>query len=76
VTFLEAEFSYAPPVGERELTALNNLHDVYGIRLMKFNQQTNTVKIEYDASRLIKSDIEFMLRNAGIRVQNPTRKAA
>ena len=76
MTFLEVIFAYQPPVGERELTALNNLRDVYGIRAMKFNQQTNSVTIEYDASRLMKSDIEFMLRNAGIRLRNPAQKAA
>jgi hypothetical protein len=29
----------------------------------------HTVTIEYDASRLTKSDIEFMLRNAGLRLE-------
>jgi hypothetical protein len=60
MTFLEAVFVYEPPVAERELTAVNSMSDVYGIRLMKFNQQMNTVIIEYDASRLTKRDLEFM----------------
>jgi hypothetical protein len=74
MTFLEAVFSYEPPVGERELTALNSVRDVYGIRLVRFNQERNAVTVEYDASRLTKSDIEFMLRNAGIRLQGPLRE--
>jgi hypothetical protein len=32
MTFLEAVFAYQPPVGERELGALNRVRDVYGIR--------------------------------------------
>jgi len=43
------------------------MHDVYGIRAVKFNQGMNSVTVEYDASRLTKGDIEFMLRNAAIR---------
>ena len=76
MTFLEVVFNYEPPVGERELAALNSVRDVYGIRLVSFNQERNAVTVEYDASRLTKSDIEFMLRNAGIRLQGPLSKAA
>jgi hypothetical protein len=76
MTFLEAVFNYEPPVGERELTALSNVRDVYGIRFVRFNQERNAVTVEYDASRLTKSDIEFMLRNAGIRLHTPLAKAA
>jgi hypothetical protein len=76
MTFLEAVFAYEPPIGERELTALNHVRDVYGIRLVKFNQGTNSVTIEYDASRLTKSDLEFMLRNAGIRLRHSLPQAA
>ena len=76
MTSLEAVFAYHPPVGERELSALNGVRDVYGVPLVKFNQGMNTVTVEYDASRLTRSDIEFMLRNAGIRLHNPVAKTA
>ena len=76
MTFLQAVFTYEPPVGERELIALNDVRDVYGIRLVRFNQTQNTVTVEYDASRLTKSDLEFMLRNAGIRLHINLPKAA
>ena len=76
MTFLEIVLPYEPPVGERQLSSVNSMHDVYGIRAVKFNQQVNTVAVEYDASRLTKGDIEFMLRNAGIRLRNPTARAA
>jgi len=76
MTFLEIVLSYEPPVGERELGSLNAMRDVYGIRAVKFNQRINTVAVEYDASRLTKGDIEFMLRNAGIRLRNPIARAA
>jgi hypothetical protein len=74
--FVEAVFSYEPPVGERELTALNGVREVYGVWLVKFNQDANSVTVQYDLSRLTESDIEFMLRNAGIRLQTPLAKVA
>jgi hypothetical protein len=40
------------------------MHDVYGIRAVKFNQGMNSVTVEYDASRLTKGDIEFMRETA------------
>ena len=76
MTFLEAVFAYQPPIGEREITSLSAIHEVYGIRLLRFNQDKNTVTVEYDASRLTKGDLEFMLRNAGLRLQSPIARAA
>ena len=69
MTFIEAVFPYEPPVSERELSTLNSVREVYGIRVVKCNQERKTVTVEYDASRLNKTDIEFMLRNAGIRLR-------
>jgi hypothetical protein len=76
MTFLEIVFAYEPPVGERELSSVTAMRDVYGIRLLRFDQATNTVTVEYDASRLTKGDIEFRLRNAGIRMPSPLARAA
>lgn len=66
MTVLEVVFVYRPPVGGHELAAVNSMSDVRRIRLMKFNQQINTVIIECDESRLSQRDLAFMLRNACI----------
>ena len=76
MTFLQAVFSYEPPVGERQLIALNDVRDVYGIRLVRINEALRSVTVEYDASRLTRSDLEFMLRNAGIRIHIPMADVA
>jgi len=55
MTLLELVLPYEPLVGERELSSLNAMHDVYGIRAVKFNQGMNTVTVEYDTSRLTKA---------------------
>lgn len=43
---------------------------------MEFNHEKNTITIEYDSSRLTRNYIEFMLRNAGIRLQILVARAA
>lgn len=76
MTFLEASFPYQPPIGQRELAALDGVRDVYGIRTVRFEETLHRIVVEYDASRLTKSDIAFMLRGAGIRLQDPVGNAA
>lgn len=76
MTFVEASFPYQPPVGQQELAALDGVRDVYGIRTVRFDEALHCIVVEYDASRLTKGDIAFMLRGAGIRLQNPVGNAA
>jgi hypothetical protein len=76
MTFLEASFPYDPPIGQQELAALDGIRDVYGIRTVRFEEPLQRIVVEYDASRLTKSDIAFMLRGAGIRLQNPVGNVA
>lgn len=76
MTILEASFPYEPSIGQRELAALDTVRDVYGIRTVRFEETLHRIVVEYDASRLTKSDIAFMLRGAGVRLQDPVGNAA
>ena len=76
MTFLTALFPYKGPLHEREMRALDDVRDVYGIRIVSIDERKQRILVEYDASRLLQSDILFMLRNAGIRLQNDVGTAA
>ena len=76
MTFLTALFPYKGPLHEREMRALDDVRDVYGIRIVSIDERKQRILVEYDASRLLQSDILFMLRNAGIRLQNDIGTAA
>ena len=76
MTFLTALFLYEGPLHEREVRALGDVRDVYGIRVLSIDERKQRILVEYDASRLLQTDILFMLRNAGIRIQNDVREAA
>lgn len=76
MTFLTVLFPYKGPLHEREMRALDDVRDVYGIRVVSIDERKQRILVEYDASRLLQSDILFLLRNAGIRLQNDVGTAA
>jgi hypothetical protein len=56
--------------GERELQAIDNMREVYGIRRVRFDEKQKTVRVEFDASRLKQDAVAKLLRNAGIDVRD------
>ena len=76
MTFLTALFPYKGPLHEREMRALDDVRDVYGIRIVSIDEGKQRILVEYDASRLLQSDILFMLRSAGIRLEDDVGTAA
>ena len=70
MTLLDVVFRYGKPPGEKQMGALSNAFEVYGVRKIKFNQQEQTVRVEYDATRLNDSEIAGILRRAGIDLRD------
>jgi hypothetical protein len=66
MTYLDVVFHYASLPGERELQAIDNMREVYGIRRVQFNEVAKTVRVEFDASRLKQDAVAKLLRTAGI----------
>jgi hypothetical protein len=66
MTLLDVVFKYGTPPGEKEMGALNNAWEVYGVRKIKFDEKEHTISVEYDASRLNDGEIAAILRRAGI----------
>ena len=66
MTLLDVVFKYGMPPGEKEMGALNNAWEVYGVRKIKFDEKEHTIRVEYDASRLNDGEIAGILRRAGI----------
>ena len=69
MTYLDVVFSYGSLPGERELQAIDNMREVYGIRRVRFNDKDKTVRVEFDASRLKQDAVAKLLRSAGIDVK-------
>ena len=71
MTYLEIAFPYGAAPGENELRAIDSMREVYGIRRVAFNEKENTVRVEFDASRLKSDAVASLLRQAGIDVREP-----
>ena len=66
MTQLDVSFRYGTTPGENELRALGYAREVYGIRRISFDEQQQTVRVEYDASRLNELSVAAVLLRAGL----------
>ena len=71
MTTLDVVFRYESAPGERELQAIDSVREVYGVRRVLFNSKDQTVRVEYDASRLKQDAVVKLLRQAGIDISGP-----
>jgi hypothetical protein len=69
MTTVEVLFRYGTPPGEREMGALGQMSNVYGVRNVQFNEPQRSIRVEYDATRLDESTVEKLLRSAGFDVR-------
>jgi len=71
MTYLDVVFRHGPAPGENEPRAIDSMREVYGVRWVLFNQKEQTVRVEFDASRLNQDAVARLLRQAGIDVREP-----
>jgi len=73
MTLMDVTFPYRVPPGALQMTALGCVGEVYGVRKISFDEAKQTVKVEYDISRLAEDDIAALLRGAGLDLSAPIR---
>ncbi len=66
MTLLDVVFKYGTPPGEKQMIALNNAWEVYGVRKIRFDEKERTIRVEFDATRLTDNEVAAILRRAGI----------
>ena len=66
MTSLDVAFRYGKQPGPEEMRAIDALREVYGIRRVAFNEKEQTVRVEFDASRMKEDTVAALLRRAGI----------
>lgn len=69
MTQLEVGYRYGRAPGPAEMRAIDAMREVYGVRRIVFNDKDNTVRVEFDASRLKDDAIAGLLRRAGIDIR-------
>jgi hypothetical protein len=68
MTTVEVLFRYERHPPEAAMIALGNLREVYGIRRVTVNDAWQTIRVEYDATRLNAAAVGQLLRRAGISI--------
>ena len=68
MTTVEALFRYSHHPTEAAMSALGNLREVYGIRRVVVKEQQQTIRVEYDATRLTAPAVARLLRSSGIDI--------
>lgn len=66
MTQLDVVHRYGLAPGEREMLAIDRMREVYGVRCVTFDEAEQTVRVEYDATRLTDEMVAALLRGAGI----------
>jgi hypothetical protein len=66
MTLLEVLYRYERHPSEATMFALGKAREVYGVRRIKLDPECNTIRVEYDATRLNKQTVHQILRRAGV----------
>jgi len=68
MTTVEILYRYTAPPTESAVLALAGAKDVYGIRRLSFDRAAQTLRVEYDATRLNAAAVTKLVREAGLEV--------
>ena len=68
MTTVDILYRYAEQPSEAALFALSSAREVYGIRKLEFHHGTQTLRVEYDATRLNAATVTALVRRAGVQI--------
>ncbi len=68
MTTVDILFRYAGQPTEAVTLALANAREVYGIRQISFDRAAQTLRVEYDATRLNGATVARLVRQAGLQI--------
>jgi hypothetical protein len=68
MTFMTVTYELQKPLAPEQYRALGNFANTYGLQRFRFDEKTNHLHFDYDASRLKESVVEHILRTARIPV--------
>jgi len=69
MTTVEILFRYAAQPTDAVASALGSTREVYGIRSLKFDRAAQTLRVEYDATRLSAAVVTKLVRQAGLDIE-------
>jgi hypothetical protein len=68
MTFMTVTYELQEPLKLEQFRTLGQFANTYGLQKFRFDEKTNLLHFDYDASRLRESVVEHVLRQAQIPV--------
>lgn len=68
MTKVEVRYEFTKPFEDAWLTAVEQLHSVYGLQAVKLNPELDGMVVLYDATRMKLADVDRQLHTAGLPV--------
>lgn len=68
MTLVEITYGLQSPLSGAQLRKLGEFANTYGLRRFRFDESKNQLSFEYDASRLLESQVVHALGEVGIAV--------
>jgi len=72
MTKVTLHYDLARKLTDEEWATIANIHSVYGMARVQMAPSLDKITVDYDASRLMKKDVESTLARFGVPLANAT----
>jgi hypothetical protein len=69
MTKVTLHYDLTRPLGDEDFDSLGNVHSTFGMVRVQTDPDGKTLTVDYDASRLMRKDVEAVLARHGIPVR-------
>ena len=76
MTKVTLHYDLIRPLTEEDLPCIANVHSTYGMARVQIAPSLNKITVDYDASRLSKTDVEAALARHGVPIHTIAQTVA
>jgi hypothetical protein len=76
MTKVTLHYDLTRPLTDRDLEGISDLHSKYGLARVQLSPKLDKLIVDYDASRLLKLDVEAALMRHGIPIHSSAQAVA
>jgi hypothetical protein len=69
MTKVTLHYDLVRPLTDEDLASIANVHSTYGIARVQIAPSLDKITVDYDASRLMKTDVESALMRHGVPIR-------
>jgi hypothetical protein len=76
MTKVTLHYDLLRPLTDSDLQAISDVHSTYGLARVQLSPKLDKIVVDYDASRLLKSDVEAALMRHGLPIHPAAQSVA